>query len=63
MTSYELKHENDQLRAVSLGPILPVPSIGITMRTNWLPTRLHTDFINIIRAHVTAPLEQERKAG
>jgi DNA-binding transcriptional LysR family regulator len=52
MTSYELQHEDDQLRAVSFGPILPVPSLGITTRANWLPTRLHQDFIDIVRAHV-----------
>lgn len=57
MTSYELQHENMHLRALPVGPILPVPAIGITMRANWLPTQLHSDLIDIIRAHVsTAPV-------
>ena len=55
MTTYELQHEDAELRSVSFGPILPVPSIGITMRANWLPTRLHADFIETIRAHVVMP--------
>lgn len=59
MTSYELQHENEQLRALPVGPILPVPSIGVTMRANWLPTRLHSDFIDLIRAHVATPPVRE----
>jgi DNA-binding transcriptional LysR family regulator len=55
MTSYELQHQDDALRAVPFGPIMPVPSIGLTMRANWLPTRLHTDFIEIVRAYVATP--------
>jgi hypothetical protein len=55
MTSYELQHEDGTLRAVPYGPIAPVPSIGITMRANWLPTRLHNDFISIVRAYVATP--------
>ena len=64
MTSYELQHEDGNLRAVPCGPISPVPSIGITMRAGWLPTRLHSDFIDIVRAHVAAPAHTHlRKAG
>jgi DNA-binding transcriptional LysR family regulator len=55
MTSYELIHEDTQLRAVPFGPIAPVPSIGITMRANWLPTRMHSDFIDLLRAHLAQP--------
>lgn len=59
MTSYELQHADDQLRAVPHGPILPVPSIGMTTRANWMPTRLHADFMEIVRAHVAEPPVQE----
>jgi DNA-binding transcriptional LysR family regulator len=52
MTSYELEHGDEALRAVPFGPILPVPSIGIMTRAGWLPTRLHGDFIDIVRAEV-----------
>ena len=52
MTSYELEHESNQLRAVDFGPIAPAPSIGISMRSNWLPTQLHTDLIEIMRAQL-----------
>jgi LysR family transcriptional regulator of gallate degradation len=63
MTSYELEHEDDALRAVMFGPIAPVPSLGITMRADWLPTRLHKAFIDIIRSHVSAPRPSLREAG
>jgi LysR family transcriptional regulator, regulator for genes of the gallate degradation pathway len=65
ITSYELTHEGSALAPVPFGPILPLPAIGITKRANWLPTRLHQDFIDLLQAHVTAstvlPLMQ--KAG
>jgi DNA-binding transcriptional LysR family regulator len=64
MTSYELQHEDGQIRAVPFGPITPIPSIGITKRANWMPTRLHADFIELIRAHVSPPVhELRRQAG
>ncbi|MEZ0244401.1 MAG: LysR family transcriptional regulator [Sphingomonas sp.] len=52
MTSYELLHE-DGLVPVSFGPIEPAPSIGITMRSGWLPTQLHQAFMDLVRKHVT----------
>ncbi len=58
MTTYELQYADGRLRALAFGPIMPVPSIGITMRANWLPTRLHTDFIELMRAHVATPPQQ-----
>ena len=48
MTSYEVMHES-QLVALPFGPIEPAPAIGVTMRANWLPTRLHADFIGLVR--------------
>ena len=56
MTSYELLHQGAGLTAVPYEPIAPVPAIGITTRTNWLPTRLHGAFIDTIRAHTAASL-------
>jgi LysR family transcriptional regulator, regulator for genes of the gallate degradation pathway len=49
MPSYELLHQEAGLVAVPYAPIRPVPSIGITTRANWMPTRLHTDFMQAIR--------------
>ncbi|MES2987849.1 MAG: LysR family transcriptional regulator [Pseudomonadota bacterium] len=49
MTSYELKHEDDTLAQVPFGPIEPAPSIGITLRAGWLPTKIHLDFIELLR--------------
>jgi DNA-binding transcriptional LysR family regulator len=52
VTSYELKHEDDTLVPIDFGEIEPAPSIGITMRADWLPTRLHLDFVELLRRHV-----------
>ena len=49
MTSYELMHEGNALVAIPVGPIEPVPEIGITTRADWLPTQLHAAFIDLIR--------------
>jgi hypothetical protein len=56
MTSFELQHQDAGLTAVPYMPIRPVPAIGITTRTNWLPTRLHTAFIDMTRRHTEASL-------
>jgi DNA-binding transcriptional LysR family regulator len=63
MTTYELQYADGRIRALSFGPIMPVPSIGVTMRANFLPTRLHTDFIDLVRSHVATPPEEVRRAG
>jgi DNA-binding transcriptional LysR family regulator len=52
MTSYELAHENGELQAVPFGPLDPAPSIGMTMRANWLPTATHLAFMNMLRRQV-----------
>ena len=63
MTSYELQHEGDELRGLPFGPIMPVPSIGITTRANWLPTPMQNDLLQIVRAHLTQPIPELRRAG
>lgn len=50
MTSYELTQESD-LVSLPFGPIEPAPAIGVTMRSGWLPTKLHQDFIDLLRRH------------
>ncbi|RVU05851.1 LysR family transcriptional regulator [Novosphingobium umbonatum] len=54
MTSYELQHEGEGMAALPFGPISPVPSIGITTRAGWLPTRAHAEFIQIIHEKMAA---------
>ena len=54
ITSYELKHEHDVLASVAFEQMDPVPSIGVTMRADWLPTQLHLDFIDLLRRRMTA---------
>ncbi len=49
MTSYELNQENAGLAEIPFAAIDFVPTIGVTMRTDWLPTKLHRDFIEIVR--------------
>jgi len=52
MTSYELMHENE-LAPLPFGPIEPTPAMGVTMRSGWLPTKLHQDFIDLLRRHTS----------
>jgi hypothetical protein len=33
------------------------------MRANWLPTRVHTDFIDLVRGHAATPPGQLRSVG
>jgi hypothetical protein len=47
-------HE-EALAAVAFGPIASVPAIGITMRANWMPTRLHSAFIAMLHDHMANP--------
>lgn len=54
ITSYELKHEHDVLAPIAFEQMDPVPSIGVTMRADWLPTQLHLDFIELLRKRMTA---------
>ncbi len=56
LTSYELMYEDDALAALPYGPIEPTPSIGVTMRNNWLPTQLQVNFLHLIRKRMTASL-------
>lgn len=56
MTSYELEHEGSELAPLSYGPIAPVPEIGVTSRSDWLPTRAHGVFLQLLREMVGAGL-------
>jgi DNA-binding transcriptional LysR family regulator len=61
LTSYELLvHEDDALAAVPFGPMTPVPSLGLTMREGWLPTRLQSDFIDLINKRIVGSLMPEK---
>jgi DNA-binding transcriptional LysR family regulator len=61
LTSYELLvHGDDALAAVPFGPMTPVPSLGLTMREGWLPTRLQTDFIDLINKRIVGSLMPEK---
>jgi LysR family transcriptional regulator of gallate degradation len=65
MTSYELMHENGALAPLAFGPIEPTPAIGVTMRSGWLPTQLHVEFIELLRRHTadTAVRPMLKKVG
>jgi LysR family transcriptional regulator of gallate degradation len=56
LTNFELMHEEDVLAALPFGPIEPVPSIGLTMRQNWLPTQLQAQVIDLIRQRIVKSL-------
>ena len=53
MTSYEQIYEGGALVSLPFGPLVATPSLGITMRREWLPTRLHQDFVDLLRLRVT----------
>jgi LysR family transcriptional regulator of gallate degradation len=59
LTTFELMHEEDVLAAIPFGPIEPVPSIGLTMRQNWLPTQVQTQMIDLIRKRIIQALGKE----
>jgi DNA-binding transcriptional LysR family regulator len=66
LTSYELMYEEDALAAVPFGRIEPSPSIGLTMRENWLPTRLQGEITAFITRRVVEslnPLQELRRMG
>jgi DNA-binding transcriptional LysR family regulator len=56
LTSYELLFEEEALAAFPFGPIEPVPSIGLTMRENWLPTQLQTCFLDLVHKRIVGSL-------
>ena len=57
LTSYELMCEEDTLTSVPyVGPIEPVPSFGLTMRENWLPTQRQASFIQLIQKRIVRSL-------
>jgi DNA-binding transcriptional LysR family regulator len=56
LTTFELLHEEDLLAAIPFAPIEPVPSIGLTMRQNWLPTQLQSQVIELIRQRIVKSL-------
>ncbi|NBW09516.1 MAG: LysR family transcriptional regulator [Caulobacteraceae bacterium] len=49
MTRYELEHQGDGLITLACDPVAAELSVGVTMRDNWLPTRIHQDLIDLIR--------------
>jgi LysR family transcriptional regulator, regulator for genes of the gallate degradation pathway len=57
MTSYELKEEGGALAALSFDPPIPAPAIGVTMRTDWLPTQLHQEFIGLLHSRIVQSTE------
>jgi hypothetical protein len=57
-------YEEDALGALPFGPIEPIPSIGLTMRENWLPTQLQTNVIDMIKNRIVGslmPLKELRR--
>ncbi|GBR09018.1 LysR family transcriptional regulator [Acetobacter oeni] len=53
MTSYERTYEGETLMPVPVPVSGPVPAIGVMIRRNWLPTRLHTNFIELLHRGMT----------
>lgn len=49
MTSYELRHEANLIVQLPFGPLPVNPAVGITMRADWLATRTHRVFIDLMK--------------
>jgi hypothetical protein len=49
-------YEDDALAAVPFGPIDPVPTIGLTMRENWVPTKMQQSFRDLIQKRIIGSL-------
>ncbi len=56
MTSYELEQEGEALTALPYTVPFQNPAIGVTMRADWLPTKLHREFIELLRSRIAATL-------
>lgn len=56
ITDYELDYEGEAFVALPFDPIEPEPSIGVSLRSGWVPTRLHRDFIDLLHERVAGPL-------
>ena len=67
LTNFELMCERESFAEVPFGPISLVPSIGVTTRTNWLPTPLQANFLELFRKRIVGFLEppgmDRKKAG
>jgi DNA-binding transcriptional LysR family regulator len=48
LTSYEMLYEDDLLAPVAFGPVNCVPSMGVTLREDWLPTQLQRSFLDLM---------------
>lgn len=61
ITDYELDYEGDPVVGLPFvglpfEAIEPEPSIGVTLRRDWMPTRLHMDFVKLLHARVAGPM-------
>jgi DNA-binding transcriptional LysR family regulator len=65
LTQFEFEHEKRScaLTRLPYGPIEPTHSVGVTRRANWLPTALHTKFLELIRTHAAAVAGTEVRRG
>lgn len=52
MTNYELDYEGEAFVALPISTIEPQPSIGVTLRAGWIPTRLHREFVKLLHRRV-----------
>jgi LysR family transcriptional regulator of gallate degradation len=65
MTSYEIRSQNRSMEALAFGPLEPNPEIGMTTRGDWLPTRMHQNFMELLRprgGNSHEPAKQPRQA-
>lgn len=52
MTTYELLFEGAGLTTLPIGPLDVQPTIGMTLRADWLPTRRHATLLSMLQARM-----------
>jgi hypothetical protein len=49
LSMQELNHEGEFLDALPFGPAACAPSVGVTIREDWLPTQIQMSFLELIK--------------
>jgi DNA-binding transcriptional LysR family regulator len=59
LTTFEMSCDEGLLAALPFGPVEPAPTIGLTMRRDWLPTALQASFLKLFgERHVGGAVSQ-----
>ena len=54
MTSFEYEQGDGRLVRLRHAPIAPAPTLGVITRSDWLPTALHADCVELLRRQLAS---------